>query len=418
VTVLPELLLVGLSHRTAGVELRERCSLEPSAQEARLRTLLALAGVREAWIVSTCNRTEVLVATSTRAQSTDGEFARTVRDVALPSAPPEATYVYQGLEAVMHLFRVAAGLDSQILGESQILAQLKDAYARAKTLGCLGRLLEPLLQQALATGKRVRAETAVGGGTLSVARAGVEIATRVFGGFRDATALVVGAGATGRLVARHLKEARLQRLVFVNRTLERAREAAEELHGEAAALDRLPELLRGADLVLCCVEGAPGIVHADLFDRRALARRDRPMVVVDLSVPRAVAPEVERLRNVFSYDLDDLAQVVDKNRSERQRAGEESAPILLAEVHKFLGLRTYAVFAPGIERMRERFDAVREQELDAASAGVSSPEILRLAHKLTAHLLDVALDELKQGAREVVAPETVDEAYQRFLEGQ
>ncbi len=412
----PELLLLGLSHRTAPLELRETCALAPDELRARLGVVLALEGVREAFLVSTCNRTEILVAADTRPLAFEPAFEGALREVVFRSVPAGVLYGYKGVEAVMHLFRVAAGLDSLILGESQILAQVKGGYAAAREVGGTGRLLEPLLQQALATGKRIRAETSVGAGTLSVARAGVMIARQVFGSFEDVFAVVLGAGETGQLAARHLLDQGLGRLALVNRTPERAQAAAQELGVEWKPIEELPALLLRSDLLMTCVDGAPDWIGPEHFDARAVKKRDRPLVVVDLSVPRAVQPAVGEIRNLISYDLDHLVGIVDKHRTERARAGEEAAPILLAEVHKFLSLRTYAAFSPAVEKLKDSFDTAREAELDICAGDASSPEVVKLAHRLTSHLLDIALRELKDNARGSILPETIDEAYQRFLD--
>lgn len=413
-----DLLLLGISHRTASMDVREQCSMAPDEIAARLEVASSIEGVEEVWIVSTCNRTEVLVSLEARDQELEERIARALTEVVFHSVPAESLYRFRRIQAVMHLFRVCSGLDSMVLGESQILAQVKQAFALARKAKTAKHLLEPLLQQALATGKRIRRETAVGDGTLSVARAGVDVAAHVFGRFDDACALIVGAGETGKLVARHMVDRGIGELIFVNRTVKRAQQAALTYEGRAAGLDRLPDLVPKADVLYACLDGSPNLIGPEILDRKKLGRRDRPLVVVDLSVPRAVDPEISSFRNVISYDLDDLARVVDSNRQERQRASEEAAPILLAEVHKFMSLRMYASFSPAIARMRDRFERVRESELDEVAGEHASPEMLKLAHRLTRALLDVSLDQLKERAREAIETETIDRAYQRFLEEQ
>ena len=413
-----DLLLMGLSHRTASIEVREDCSLNATEVRSRLEAVRAVRGVQEAWLISTCNRTELLVALSPDDADAGGDVEPALRELVLDPAPVEAVYTYRSVEAVMQLFRVASGLDSLILGESQIMAQVKEALNHAREAATTGVLLEPLLQQAIATGKRVRNQTAVGRGTLSVARAGVEVAAHVFGSFEDTSTLIIGAGETGRLAAANLREFGAERITFLNRSVDRAREAASALGGKAAPLDELADHLHDVDLVFACVEGAPGLLGPEKLPKRRLSRRDRPLVLVDLSVPRAVAPEVAQVRNVLCYDLDDLARIVESNRHERNRASEEAAPILLAEVHKFLSLRTYASYSPTIARLRSRFEEVREEELDSCAGDKSSADMAKLAHRLSRHLLDVALEELKASAREAVPTESLDRAYQRFLENQ
>jgi len=413
----PALVLLGLSHRTAPLEVRDRCALAPDEVSSKLEAVRALQGVSEACLLSTCNRTEILICLdgSLGADAERG-VETALRELLFQGTPDEHLYVHRGVEAILQLLRVAAGLDSLVLGESQILAQVKEALVRARKLGAVGPLLEALLERALVAGKRVRNETSVGEGTLSVARAGVDLAARVFGRFKKASAVIVGAGETGRLVARHLKADGIGHLCLVNRTQERAVSAAAELGVESAPIEDLPALLRSCDLLAVCVDGAPGLVTPQLFDARTLRRRDRPLVVLDLSVPRAVAPAIADLRNVIANDLDDLLEVVDRNRDGRARAAEQAAPILLAEAHKFLGLRAYASFSPSIVRLRERFDSVREAELDEIAGEHATPEMVRLAHKLTKHLLDVSLETLKESARSAVPTDPLDQAYQKFLE--
>ncbi len=413
-----DLLLLGISHRTTSMEVRDRVAIDPARTPARLESVASIAGVEEAWILSTCNRTEVLVSLESSDLAEEARIARVVAELVFHEVPEDALYSFRRIQAIMHLFRVCSGLDSLVLGESQILSQVKQAFRLARKSGTVKRLLEPLLQQALATGKRIRNETRIGDGTLSVARAGVDVASHVFGDFHDAKAMIVGAGETGKLVARHLVDRRIGGIYFLNRSLGRAAQAALVFQGQAARLDQVSEYVPRADVIFVCVDGAPNLLTPEVFDKKRLRRRDRPLVVVDLSVPRAVDVQVSKLKNVISYDMDDLARVVDSNRQERQRASEEAAPILLAEVHKFMSLRTYASFSPAIARMRETFDKVREEELDAVAGERAAPEMLELAHRLTRHLLDVSLDQLKERAREAIETETIDRAYQRFLEEQ
>lgn len=403
-----ELLLLGLSHRTAPVEVRERCSIPLEELESLLGKLAALDGVAETAVISTCNRTEVLVA-----GHDVNRLAESLHEHVFADTTEGQVYTYRDIHAVIHLFRVASGLDSLVLGESQILAQVKDAMGGARRASTLGRLLEPLFQQALSVGKRVRTETEVGEGTLSVARVGVDLAAQVFGSFEDCRALVVGAGETAALVARHLASRGVKSFTFVNRTPENAIELAGEFDGHGLGLDALPAALKVADLVLACVDGAPGLVSPELFDRRALTRRDRPLLVIDLSVPRAVSREVADLKGLIYYDLDDLGRVVEQNRRERQRATAGSDEILVAEVHKFLSLRTYATFSPVIADLREDFTRVRESVL-AENPDLTSDEMVQ---ELERRLLDVALSRMKDSARRTQAEGTLTREYERFLEG-
>ena len=403
-----ELLLIGLSHRTAGVETRERYSIGPADLAANLAKLLELDEVNEAYLLSTCNRTEVVVA----AEHAEG-LEPVLRSAFFGGVADEELYTYRGVRAVIHVFRVASGLDSLVLGEGQILSQVKQAFEDARRERATGRLLDPLLQQALTVGKRVRTETAVGEGTLSVARVGVEIAERVFGRFDKTRTLVVGAGETALLVARHLVGRGAHKLVFANRTLTHAEAAANELGGRATDLTALAEEIHGADLVLTCVDGAGELIRPGDLDERKLNRRDRPALFIDLSVPRAIHPGVAELDNVIAYDLDHIARVVDENRRDRERAMEGTAEILVGEVHKFLSLRTYASFSPAIAELRRDFGAVREEVL-ADLEGRSAEEV---AKELERRLLDAALSRMKEGARHAQPADALSREYRRFVEG-
>jgi glutamyl-tRNA reductase len=406
------LTLVGLSHRTAPVAVRERYVVNQGDLPACLASLLEIEGVSEAWVLSTCNRTEVLVVGPRGVDVSSRVKAQLFRNL-----PPEQIYSFEDTGALIHAFRVASGLDSMIVGETEVLAQIKRAFDAAEQAKSLGPTLRGLVQQALRVGKRVRSETEVGQGTLSVARAAVDLAQRAFGSLARERALVIGAGETGVLTARHLKERGIGALAFANRTLERAHAAADELGASAHGLDELKDLIRQADLVVACIEGQTAAIEASVFDKRAIARRDKPLLVIDLSMPRAVSAEVAKLgADVIVYDLDDLARVVHENEKGRQRAVESVDAIIVAELHKYLSLRVYASFSPAIAVLRERFEKTREEVLDAVAGARTDPRDVQLAHELARKLLDVALDQMKEGARQTRSEEALDREYQRFLE--
>jgi glutamyl-tRNA reductase len=403
--------LVGISHHSAPLEVRERYAVGQADLPSCLAAMANVPGVREVFVLSTCNRTEVLavgdpgvdVATGVRAQ-----LFRNVQD--------EHLYCWTGLQALIHVFRVAAGLDSLVVGESEVLGQMKRGLEASRNAKVLGPTLKALLQQALHVGKRVRGETDIGQGTLSVARVAADVAARVFGRFDGCRALVVGAGETGVLVARHLVDRGLEKPTFANRTLERAEEAAAQLGGRAVGLESIRSLAAESDVVVTCVEGAPVQLDEQAFDPRALRKRDRPLLAIDLSVPRAIDPAVARLPNVLLYDLADLQKVVQANREGRAEAIEGTAEILVSELHKFLALRAYASFSPAISAMRERFERVREEVLDAVAGARTDRKDIEIAHELARRLLDVALDQMKEGARATSSEEVLDREYRRFLE--
>jgi glutamyl-tRNA reductase len=406
------LTLVGLSHRTAPVAVRERYSVSQADLPSCLTSILKIEGVSEAFVLSTCNRTEALIVAPRGV-----DVSAQVRAQLFRNLEDAQAYVYEDVQALIHVFRVASGLDSVVVGESEVLAQIKRGTEAAQAAQTLGPLLRPLLQQALSVGKRVRTETAVGQGTLSVARVGVDVASRVFGRFENQNALVIGAGETGVLVAKHLKELRIGALFFANRTIERAQAVAHEMGASGHGLDDLPALIAKSDIIVACVEGQTTTVDASAFDRRIIRRRDKPLLVIDLSMPRAVGADVAQVdRNVLVYDLEDLSRVVRENEKDRSAAVEGTHEILVTELHKFLSLRTYAAFTPAIAVLRERFERVREEALDAIAGARSDPKDLQLAHEITRKLLDVALDQMKESARHTQSAESLDREYQRFLE--
>ncbi|MEM6673101.1 MAG: glutamyl-tRNA reductase [Planctomycetota bacterium] len=408
-----DLVLIGLSQRTAPVAVRERCSIAPEEASEILRGIVRGDDVDEAVVVSTCNRTEAIAASVDGTRAIESMRATLFRDV-----DPEHLYTFRGVRAIMHLFRVASGLDSLVLGESEILGQVKRSFDSGSEADSVGPFLRPLFAQALGVGKRVRRETSIGDGSLSVARVGIDVAARAIGRFEDRTAAIVGAGETGLLAARHLLAHGVGRIALLNRTLERAREAALGLDSrvEAMGLDRMGSELARADVGVVCVDGAGSLVTADGLDRRALGRRDQPLVLLDLSVPRAVGPDVANLDGVLVYDLDDLMPIVESHRAGRAAAAEEAAPILVSEVHKYLSLRTFASFSPAIEELKSRFGEARDQLIDRVTKGQATPRELELANAMEKHFLGLALGQLKESARHSQSTAALDRAYRRFVE--
>jgi glutamyl-tRNA reductase len=408
----PTLVLVGLSHRTAQVAVRERYVVAAADLPAALGALRGVEGVEEALVLSTCNRTEALVAT-TRPESA----ALAVRTQLFRNAAAGEVYEWHGAQALFHVLRVAAGLDSLVVGESEVLGQLKRAAEVAREQGALGAQLESLVARALHAGKRVRAETELGQGTLSVARVGVDVARRALGHFSNKRALVVGAGETGVLVARHLKGLGVQSLCFANRTAQRAHEAAAEFDAEACGLEDLRARIAACDLLVACVEGQGALIERAHFDARALQRRDLPLVVLDLSVPRAVDSAVaEVARNVLLYDLDDLSRVVADNLRDRSAAADAATPILVHEAHEFLGRRAYQQLAPMLGGLKDEFEALRDATLDSVAGAQATPREVELAHELSKRLLHATLEGLKDGAKRLRPEEALEHEYRRFLE--
>lgn len=408
-----ELVLVGLSQRTAPLDVRERYAVAPDDAPALLEQFAGADTFDELFLLSTCNRTEALAACPDGAA---GEAA--LKSGLFRNLGPGETYTFRGVHAVMHLFRVAAGLDSLVVGESEILGQIKRALETAESSGAIGGVLRPLLTQSLAVGKRARKETSIGEGSLSVARVGLEVASRALGRFDGRDSVVVGAGETGLLAAKHLTASGVRRIALLNRTTDRAIAAAAELgpHVEPLGLESLTEELSRADIAVICVDASRPVVTADTFDRRRMARRDQPLVVLDLSVPRGVDVAVDGIDGVIVYDLDALLPIVEEHRAGRDAAADEVAGILVAEVHKYVSLRTFANFSPAIEGLKSRFDAAREELIDRVTDGQATARELELAHALERQLLALALSQMKESARYSRSEAALDREYRRFLD--
>ena len=402
-----DIVLVGLSYRTAPVETREAFAVAAADVVERLRGLHSRHGVDEAWLLSTCNRTEVLCA------GVRGAAEEVVKEF-FAAVPQGSVYVHRGQAALFHLFRVAAGLDSQVLGESQILSQFKAATDSARAAGSLGARIEPLLAQAQAVGKRVRTETRVGLGTLSIAKAAVELSQKVLGRLDSATALVIGAGETGGLVAQNLRDAHARQILFANRTLAHAEEAVRVHGGEVVPMERIADVLSDVNLTIVSVEAPEPVVCARHFDLARLRRQDRPPMLIDLSVPRGAHADVSEIPELLVLGLDDLDAVVARHHRERRGEVTHAERILVEEVHKHLALNAYATLKPVVAGMQERFERACEQVL--VEAGGVEPSVEQITRKLMRRLLNEALVQIKEGTREAFSEDDIKGSYRRYLE--
>jgi glutamyl-tRNA reductase len=393
------LLVLGLNHRTAPIEVRERIVFDGERLPQALASLRALPGMAESLIVSTCNRTEVYAVGGTAESVSAWLVAESGSDAALSSC----LYRIEGPDAVRHAFSVAAGLDSLILGEPQILGQLKDAYRAASQAGTAGSLLNRLFQTTFAVAKRVRTETAIGAAAVSVASVGIQLARRVFAGFDRHTALLVGAGEMIELTARHLHAQGIGRLIIANRSTDRAERIAEGLPASVIRLDSLAAHLPQADMVVSST-ARPG--HVILFDDvvRALeARRHRPMFMLDLAVPRDVDPRIAALEDVYLYTVDDLRQVVDENVKTREAEAAVARRLIDADVAGFMAALKVRDAVPAIRELRGQAEAARDAALAEArrqlAAGQPADAVLeQLATTLTNRLLHSPSAALREAA--------------------
>lgn len=350
--------LIGLNHRTAPVHVRERLA------EICCRSLVeGSTDPLECVALFTCNRVEFYF------YGPEEQAENVFRDWLVSHAfnPEEFSrhfYRHQEGEAIRHLFRVAAGLDSMVLGESQILAQVKTSYQAGIDAGSVGKRLHALFKKALEVGKRVRTETRISENTVSIASTAVELAGRIFGPLDACHALVIGAGEMATLVATHLREKRIGHLVFTNRTLSRAQELAERFGGTAAPADDLPRLLAEADMIISSTGAPRPILGRESLEAAMQARSWRPMFTIDIAVPRDIAPEAADLENLFLYDIDDLQGVVDENLDQRRVEAGKAETIIQSETSAFqLTVDAFTV-VPLIRALRERAEEIRQGEIE------------------------------------------------------
>ncbi len=394
------LFVVGLNHRTAPIDVRERIVFDADRLPQALAALGARDGVQEGLIISTCNRTELYCV-----EDSGGAFLPEWLESWSGGNPlvKECLYRLEGADAVRHVFSVASGLDSLILGEPQILGQLKDAYRAAQDAGTAGSLLNRLFQTTFSVAKRVRTETAVGASAVSVASAGIRLAKRVFTGFEQHTALLVGAGEMIELAGRHLHAQKLGRMIIANRSLDRAQRLAREFKASAISLDALESHLAQADIVVCST-ASPGHVISLEATRSAIGqRRHRPMFMLDLAVPRDIDPRVGKLEDVYLFTMDDLRDVVDENVKARQQEAEAARRLIAAEVERFMAGLKAREAVPLIRDLRGQAENAREQTLEQArrmlAAGRPPDEVLEfLAATLTNRLLHGPSTVLREAA--------------------
>ena len=332
------LIALGLNHLTAPVSLREQVAFDADAAGEALHELAREPGVEEAMILSTCNRTELYVGVAAGAEDIPQAWLNRHHHLT-PGKLDEFLYRHDEDDAVRHMFRVATGLDSMVLGEPQILGQVKDAYQQARAAQALGAPLDRLLQHTFAVAKRVRTDTRIGAHTVSVAFTAVRLAEQVFADLKQACVLLIGAGDTIELAARHLADKQARRLIVANRTLETAQELAARHGGYAVALADLPQHLAEADIVISSTAARTPIVTRAMVEQAMATRRRKPMFMVDIAVPRDIEASVAELSDVYLYGIDDLQQVIDENRRSRQAAAREADAIIVLQVDRYMAWR-------------------------------------------------------------------------------
>jgi glutamyl-tRNA reductase len=396
------LIALGLNHLTAPVSLREQVAFDADAASVALRELSGEAGVEEAMILSTCNRTELYVGVSEGAEGVPQAWLNRHHRLT-PGKLDEFLYRYDEDAAVRHMFRVATGLDSMVLGEPQILGQVKEAYQLARGAQALKAPMDRLLQHTFAVAKRVRTDTRIGAHTVSVAFTAVRLAEQAFADLRQACVLLIGAGDTIELAARHLADKQVRRLIVANRTLENAQELAGRHGGYAIALADLPQHLAEADIVISSTAARQPIVTRGMVEQAIAVRRRKPMFLVDIAVPRDIDPQVAGLADVFLYGIDDLRQVIDDNRRSRQTAAVEAEAIIDLQVERYMAWRRALTLRNPAIDLRQHAEQYRDEVLARAQAmlahGKAPDEALAyLANTLTNKLLHHPSARLREAA--------------------
>ncbi len=360
-----KLLITGVSHKTAPVEVRECLAFREETLPAALADLKSREGVSEAVILSTCNRVEITLTTEDAAdpQAIVDSFLADHKAVTSASIAPHL-YRHEGRDAIHHLFRVAASLDSMVVGEPQILGQLKAAYAAAKDCGSLCGWLESLMSRSFSVAKRVRSETGIGQMAVSVSYAAVELARKIFGSLTNRTVMIVGAGKMSELAARHLRRSGCSHVFVTNRTHERAVEMAKLFQGTCVEYPRFTAMLPEVDILIAS-SGAPHyILHKDEMQRVISARRNRPMFLIDIAVPRNIEPSINDLDNVFLYDIDDLQEVVNSNLRERMKEADHAETLVTEEVERTMARLKVAEVTPTIVSLQEQLEQIRAGEIE------------------------------------------------------
>ncbi len=397
------LLLVGISHRTAPVELRERVDFQARDLTAALRALADRGSAREAVVVSTCNRAEMYVACD-EAEPTRQDLLRFLSDYNQVAASDIAPHVYDvvDLDAARHLFRVAAGLDSMVVGEPQILGQVKEAHTVATEARTAGAVLNRLFQASFAVGKRVRTETGLGAGAVSVSYAAVALAKKIFGDVNGRNVAVIGAGEMGKLTAIHMKAQDARHITIVSRTMAHAARTAEAIGGASAApWEELDAVLGASDIVITATGAAAPILTKAHIESVMRPRRNRPLFIIDIAMPRDVEAAAGEIEQVFLYDIDDLQATVRENMARRASEVARAEGIVNEEVEKFGAWFRSRGAIPTVVALRERFESIRRAELErldfklAALPPDARARVDEITHLIVEKLLLTPTEQLK-----------------------
>ncbi|MDQ4621567.1 glutamyl-tRNA reductase [Vibrio cholerae] len=398
------LLAIGINHNTASVELREKVAFGPEKLSLALNQLSTSSHVKGGVILSTCNRTEIYCDVRSASKNKVIEWLSQFHQVSLDELKP-SLYVHEEQAAIRHLMRVACGLDSLVLGEPQILGQVKQAYAEARENHAVNPATEKLFQKAFSVAKRVRTETEIGGSAVSVAYAACTLAKHIFESLADATVLLVGAGETIELVAKHLAGHHCKRMIVANRTRERALSLAQQFGADVIALNEIPDYLAQADIVISSTASPLPIIGKGMVESALKARRHQPMLLVDIAVPRDIEPQVGKLNDAYLYSVDDLQSIVDSNIEQRKVEAIQAEAIVSQESATFMSWMRSLQAVDSIRDYRKQANEAREEllnkSLQALAAG-GDPEklLIELSNKLTNKLIHTPTRALQTAAEQ------------------
>jgi len=383
------LVALGINHKTASVSLREQIAFSPDQMVAALEQLKSFNNQSEAVVVSTCNRTELYCHHIQAQQLID--WLQQFHDVD-KKALESSLYIHQGVDAVAHLMRVSCGLDSLVLGEPQILGQIKQAYSTAKAAGSISQTLDKLFQRTFSVAKKVRTETNIGANAVSVAFAAVSLAKQIFGDFSQTNVLLIGAGETVELVSKHLTEAGVTKITVANRTLAKAQTMAQEFDGKAITLAQIPQHLALADVVISSTASTLPILGKGMVEEATSSRRHQPMLLIDIAVPRDIESQVGELDDVYLYTVDDLQGIVEQNMASRRAAADEAEIIAKEQSIEFMAWTQSLQSVDHIKQYRVQSmsakDELVERALQKLAQGSDADKVLiELANKLTNKLI-------------------------------
>ena len=399
------IVVVGLSHKSAPIEVREKLNFPEATVPDALRKLMSYEGIRESLILSTCNRVEIYAAVQDSAGGIERikQFISDYHGLSRESLD-RSLYVYPDAQGVRHTFRVASSLDSMVLGEAQILGQLKEAFDIALKTKTTSTILNKLIKKSISVAKRVRTETKLAEGAVSISTAAVELAKKIFGELEGKIVMLLGAGEMAELAAQHLLGNGVKSIMVANRTFERAEELATEFKGDAIRFEHFPDALVMVDILICATGAPQYVVKRDIVSHALKERRNKPIFMIDISNPRNIDPEVDKVDNVYLYDIDDLQGKVDVNTEGRAKEAEKAEELILSEIETYLQWERALDAVPTIVDLRDKVEDMRQRELDKTLGSLNDltddqkRAVTAMSQAIVNKMLHAPLVVLKQAA--------------------